>query len=97
MLYRIEIRPLAAMEVIEAYDWYELQKEGLGADFLQGLETFYNALQHNPHTYAYYYKPVREGKITRFPYTVVYEVFDTSIVIYSVFMTKQDPEKKRTS
>lgn len=34
MAYKLEIRPLAAMEVIEAFDWYELQREGLGAEFL---------------------------------------------------------------
>ena len=28
MAYKLEIRPLAAMEVLEAYDWYELQREG---------------------------------------------------------------------
>jgi len=96
MPYNIELRPLAAMEVIEAYDWYELQREGLGTEFLHELETFYESLQRNPHSYAYYEAPVRQGKIARFPYVVVYEVFDTTIVIYSVFMSKQDPDKKRT-
>lgn len=95
MPYDIELRPLAAMEVIEAYDWYELQREGLGTEFLQALETFYESLQRNPHSYAYCETPVRQGKIVRFPYVVVYEVFDTAIVIYSVFMSKQDPDKKR--
>ena len=96
MQYKIEIRPLATIEIIEAYDWYELQHEGLGLEFLNELETFYNSLLRNPHIYSYYEKPVREGKINRFPYTVIYEVFDTVIIIYSVFMAKQDPSKKRT-
>jgi hypothetical protein len=25
MFYKIEVRPLATIEIIEAYDWYELQ------------------------------------------------------------------------
>ena len=33
MQYKIEVRPLAALEIIEAYDWYELQKAGLGLEF----------------------------------------------------------------
>ena len=41
MLYKIEIRPLATIEILEAYDWYELQKEGLGLDFPNELENFY--------------------------------------------------------
>lgn len=96
MNYNIEIRPLAAIEIIEAYDWYELQRVGLGLEFLNELDTFYDSLQRNPHTYSFYEKPVREGKIKRFPYSVVYEVIKATIVIYSVFMVKQDPTKKRT-
>lgn len=96
MQYKIEVRPLAAIEIIEAYDWYELQREELGLEFINELEIFYQNLLNNPKTYSYFEKPVREGKIHRFPYTVVYEVFDTTIVIYSVFMAKQDPGKKRT-
>jgi hypothetical protein len=58
-------------------------------------KTFINLLR-NPDIYSYYDKPVREGKLNRFPYTVVYEIFETAIVIYSLFMAKQNPAKKRT-
>lgn len=96
MQYNIEIRPLASIEIIEAYDWYEAQREGLGTEFLNELEDFYNSLLRNPHAYSYNEEPVRQGRIKRFPYTVVYEIFDSSIVIYSVFMIRQDPSKKRS-
>ncbi len=33
MPYKIEVRPLAAIEILEAYDWYEWAKEGLGMEF----------------------------------------------------------------
>ena len=96
MAYKIEIRPLAVIEIIEAYDWYESQRQGLGYEFLAELEGFYTILQRNPDTYSYYEKPVRQGVLKRFPYTVVYEVFDTTIAIYSVFMYRQNPGKKRS-
>ena len=96
MANKIEIRPLATIEIIEAYDWYELQREGLGIEFLMELEIFYTTQQRNPDTYSYFQKPVRHGSLDRFPYTVVYETFDEVIVIYSVFMYRQDPDKKRS-
>ena len=96
MAYKLEIRPLAAMEILEAFDWYESQREGLGVEFLDELEIFYNILQRNPSSYGYYDKPIRQGKIERFPYVVVFEIFDEVVQVYSVFMTKQDPHKKRT-
>jgi len=96
MDYKLEIRPLATVEIFEAYDWYESKKEGLGIEFLHELENFYNSLLRNPFTYSYYDEPVRQGKMSRFPYVIVYEVFDEKIVVYSVFMAKQNPHKKRT-
>ena len=95
MAYKLEIRPLAVMEVLEAYDWYELQREGLGAEFLDELEMFYTNILRNPTSYGFFDKAVRQGKLSRFPYVVVFEIFDESVVVYSVFMTKQDPGKKR--
>ena len=38
MEYHIEIRPLATMEIIDAYSWYESQREGLGIEFLESLQ-----------------------------------------------------------
>jgi hypothetical protein len=97
MAYKIEVRPLATIEIIEAYDWYEMQREGLGHEFLLELEIFYTTLQRNPDTYSYYYELIRHGTLDRFPYTVVYETFENVIVIYSVFMYRQNPAKKRHS
>ena len=65
-------------------------------EFLMELEIFYTTLQRNPNTYSYYQEPVRHGSLDRFPYTVVYETLDEVIVIYSVFMYRQDPDKKRS-
>jgi toxin ParE1/3/4 len=61
-----------------------------------GLEFFYASLQRNPDAYSYYEKPVRQGILDRFPYTVVYETLDEVIVVYSVFMFRQNPKKKRS-
>ena len=80
---------------MEAFDWYELQQAGLGSDFLNELDIFYNSLYRNPKTHSYFKKPVRQGKINRFPYLIVYEIFDATIVVYSVFMARQNPAKKR--
>ncbi len=51
MLYKIEIRPLAVPEIVEAFEWYEDQKNGLGMEFLDELESFYSILHANPNTY----------------------------------------------
>lgn len=90
----INFRPRASLEIYDAYDWYEKQKEGLGHEFLKELDEFFESLNRNPFTYSYYEKPIRQGTLRRFPYTVIYEVFPAEVIIYSVFMKHQDPAKK---
>ncbi len=97
MQYKIEFRRLATYEILDAFDWYELQMEGLGFEFLDDLELFQKKLDLNPTSFGYYDKPIRQGQLERFPYTIIYEIFDSTIIIYSVFMYKQDPVKKRKS
>lgn len=96
MHFSLELRPLAVLEIVEAADWYTEQKAGLGDEFLAEMDLFFDTVLHNPFTYSFFDEPVREGRIHRFPYKVVYEVFDKKIVIYTVFMARQNPGKKRT-
>jgi hypothetical protein len=96
MGFNLIVQSLAAVEIIEAHDWYEMRKDGLGVEFLNELEDFYKKIISNPTFCSYYEKPVRHGSLKRFPYTVVYEVVNESIVVYSVFMERRNPLKKRT-
>jgi toxin ParE1/3/4 len=74
MVYELAISPLATDEIIEAFDWYESIRKGLGDQFLSELETVFNSLLQNPKTYSWYQKPVRSVMVKRFPYSVTYEI-----------------------
>lgn len=67
VLYNLIPRKLAATEIIEAHDWYELQREELGSEFLHKVDNFFKALLRNPKTHSYYDKPIRQVKLNRFP------------------------------
>jgi plasmid stabilization system protein ParE len=97
MGFSIEIRQLASLDIVEAFDWYESQKMGLGEEFLESLDEFFKSLLSNAHAYSYYKKPIRQGRLKRFPYMVVFETAEEHVIVYSVFMTGQDPSRKRTA
>ena len=64
------IRPPAAVEIEEAYRWYEGRREGLGADFILCLEEAFEKVRRNPEMYPVVYKKVRRVLMRRFPYGV---------------------------
>ncbi len=93
----IEVRPLALADLHEAYIYYNSVKENLGEKFLEELQTLFDKIESNPFIFSYTNQSIRQAKLRRFPYDVIYEVHDNEIIIYSIFMAKQNPNKKRTS
>jgi len=94
MTYEVELTKRAVREARTAFLWYEDQQNGLGDRFLKTLFAFYVELGVNPLNHSYFKKNIRHGKLYKFPYVVVYEVFENKVVVLSVFMTRRNPKRK---
>lgn len=92
--YPLQFKAEARNDIIEAAQWYAGQSEGLDKIFIQYLENTINIIQYNPGTFKKIYKDFRQAALKKFPYVVVYELEEETIIIYSVFHAKQHPRKK---
>ncbi len=63
----IQIRAEAEADIEEAYRWYEEKLGGLGADFLECLESGMELIRNSPEMYPVVYRNVRRLLIRRFP------------------------------
>jgi hypothetical protein len=61
------LRPAARVDALEARDWYNLQRQGLGSEFAIALEQMLDRIRDNPETYAAEPNGVRRAKLNRFP------------------------------
>ena len=64
------IRPEAEADLVNVRDWYERQREGLGAAFLLCVEEVLDRIDRTPEIYAMVYQDVRRAFTRRFPYAV---------------------------
>jgi len=85
MAYLLEIKDGANWEIIEAYLYYQEKRTGLGEEFLEHLDSYFERIVSNPKHFPQKRKPYREAFIKRFPF----------LIVYSVFNTWQNPEKKK--
>jgi hypothetical protein len=53
------IRPEAQVDLLEARNWYNGQRAGLGAQFVDAVEVFFDEISANPELYAKTIKEVR--------------------------------------
>lgn len=92
---KLIIEPEAEIEIYDAIDWYESKQIGLGEEFYNYLEGYFETLKSGNVNFSIKRKPVfRELPLKRFPYVIIYEKIKDTIFVYSVFNTHQHPLKK---
>ncbi len=77
MTRSFRIEPEAAAELEAAAVWYENQRPGLGAEFLEAVDATLDRIARWPHAAPHVPGvvagvPVRRAPVTRFPYHVAY-------------------------
>ena|SRR3989304_2323770 len=93
MTQKLIIRPEAEKDIFSAYDWYEEQRLGLGAEFAQELSNSMDLIIEFPKMYSELYLGIRRALLKRFPYGVYYFVKDETNVVVAVHRLAMDPEK----
>ena len=97
MNYKLEIKREANIEAIEAYVYYEEKRIGLGEEFLEHLDIYFNRIIANPEHFPQKRKPYREAYVKRFPFLIIYGIEKDKVIVYSIFNTWQNPEKKKSN
>ncbi len=91
MSYEIIVRPEAAREVQEAFDWYEEKSEGLGLEFLRAADACLAGIKRNPLVAPVMHQETRRALLRKFPYALFYIVKEERIIVLACFHVKRDP------
>jgi plasmid stabilization system protein ParE len=90
----LEIKHEAVFEIEDAYQYYEEQQAGLGDIFQKSLEKTFKTIIKTPYGFTKLSNDRRQTVVKKFPFVIVYEVFDTTIVVFAVFHTSRNPYHK---
>jgi len=77
-----------------AFEWYEKQRQGLGFEFFDCVESAIKSILTFPKMYPTCYLSFKRCVIRRFPFSIFYTIEDEELVIHSVFDNRQDPKKR---
>ena len=93
MTDNITIRPKALKEIEEAWLWYERRHKGLGDGFVLCVEESLEKISHDPKLYPVIHKKIRRAIISRFPYSILYFIEKSEIVVVGVFHSSRNPKQ----
>ncbi|MBU0489301.1 MAG: type II toxin-antitoxin system RelE/ParE family toxin [Bacteroidetes bacterium] len=78
---------------MDAFLWYESQREGLGFDFELCLEAAINKILRNPLLFEVRHLAFHVCFIDRFPYGIHYCIDEKTIRVLGVFHTRRNPKR----
>lgn len=87
----LRISRRAEFELEAQFLWYELERRGLGLQFLRAVESCFSRIRSNPAIYAIASGDIRRAQVRRFPYTVFFSIEPDSIVILVIVHGHRHP------
>jgi len=82
--WRVRLRPEVELDILVAAGWYESQRQGLGATFIDEISQVVASLAGNPLLYAELFDGVRRVFAKRFPYAVDFKVVADEVMVISI-------------
>ena len=92
---QVVFRPEAEDEVLEAREWYEARRSGLGKEFAQAVDETVSRIIEHPLAYQRAHKETRRAVLSRFPFAVYYRIAGEEVVVQAVH-GRQDPSRWRS-
>lgn len=92
MITTIEFLPEAARELEAAHEWYELRRNGLGAEFRLAVDAVVSRARRLPRSYPLIARRTRKALLRRFPYMVLYFVDGERLIVLAVHHGHRDPK-----
>ncbi len=90
--YNLIINKFAENDIDVSYKYYEMQRGGLGDDFLVELKSIFEKVSQNPYLFSIIEKNAQKANLTKFPFAVFYIVQNEQITVFSVFHFSRKPE-----
>lgn len=96
MKYELVIKPEAEADIEDSFDWYKLQSEGLGDNFVYFVEQTLEASHLMPFNYQLVYQDLRRAPVHRFPHLIFYFLEREMIYVLACVYQKRAPKVWKT-
>jgi len=93
MAYRLTVSNRAVREIGEAYEWYEEQLHGLGAEFIDALDAQLQLITQTPLLFSEIRRGIRRTLLSHFPYGVFYASKGDVVSVLAVVHTARNPRR----
>ena len=91
MTRKVVVRLRAKADLREARKWYEGQRAGLGAEFMDAVEATLAGIQAMPQRFPEVSPGFRRALVDRFPYKVIFRELGQRVIVVAVYHNSREP------
>jgi plasmid stabilization system protein ParE len=92
---KVTLRRLAKLDLLEARNWYDERRAGLGDELHEEIEAVLRRIADFPHLAPRVDQRVRRAALERFPYGIFYVVDGDAIRVIAILHRARSPEHWR--
>ena len=81
-------------EILEAALYYENKQEGLGQKLYDNFENILLEIEKRPLTFQKTRNNYRHALLSRFPYLVIFHIYENKILVFKLIHSKKHPSKR---
>jgi hypothetical protein len=74
-----------------AKEWYEIQQENLGNEFLEETEQILIQITKNPFQFPKSQKTIRKAVMKRFPFSIFFTMHKNLVIVFAIFHNSRNP------
>ena len=93
MAFTVIFKPLAQLDVDEAYGWYQQDHIKMGAVFLDQLGRTSGFLSSNPYLYPCVVEDLRRANLNLFSYSLFYVIEGDAVSVLACLHHHRDPKQ----
>lgn len=82
----------ARADVLDAYDWYETKRRGLGIRFLEEIDAAVERIKIHPRASSAMLDDIRRVLLRKFPYGLFFRIEPEAIYVIACFHASRDPK-----
>lgn len=93
-MYSIVISTEAQEDLEKALIYYKINSESAAEKFIDTFEILHNKLMQAPQHFSFLdiNNNLRKASLPNFPYTIIFEIQDSSVFIFTLHNTHQNPD-----
>lgn len=91
----LRVTPAAELDLARAFAWYEGQRRGLGARFIDAVDVLTQRIRESPGLFPEVKPGFRRGLLRRFPYGIYFSMTSEHVLLHAVLHLHRDPSVAR--